>query len=283
MNHFLTLSIASALTLLAITQAHASSHQHHSTPAFKQGYYVGGAFGAGFGHADWKGTSSISAANDNNQAQFLVDTWTPEGDTSDTVPAGRIMFGYEFVYRPLYLAFELGGTFSGPYEFNYKESRNYGPYEYSGQVLAASADINDSVTLGGSEFNIDMRPGWLITANTLLYARLGVAVNSLDIKSSGTWTEVSNNRSPAVPVIASDTSKYDQTVAGIRIGAGIEYLFSKHFGVTLDYIYTDYGDITTRSDSSNDYFFDYEHVAGEDAPVVTVSTQTIMLGLDYHW
>ncbi|MFI4956549.1 MAG: hypothetical protein ACHQAX_05010 [Gammaproteobacteria bacterium] len=61
MNQFLRISTVSALALLAITQANAANHKHHDTkPAFKQGYYVGGAFGAGWGNADWDGTSLAS-------------------------------------------------------------------------------------------------------------------------------------------------------------------------------------------------------------------------------
>jgi opacity protein-like surface antigen len=293
-THHLTIGTLGAILLLAATQLHASS-------GFHQGFYLGGALGAGFGHADWDGVSSLTAINDQGATLLVSGAWTPEGESSATELAGRVMLGYQFVHQSLYLAAEMGGTFAGKYQFDSKDSQQY-HRNYTGSVppyydvtMDASASVSDSVTLGSSEFNLDLRPGWLFNDNFLIYARVGLAINELSIENSGTWSNLSSSY-PYYPIpytlTVDDSSKQSETAWGIRLGLGGEYLVTENLGISLDYIYTNYGSISTSAEASGSthpiFIIDptispYYSVHGIDAPDVSVSTQTVMLGLLWHW
>jgi opacity protein-like surface antigen len=267
--------------LLAASQAQA-------THSFQEGFYLGGALGAGFGHADWDGVSAVSAANSESGALTVFESWTPEGENAVTELAGRAMIGYQFVQKPLYLAAEIGGTFANEYIFELNNTENF-EVTFNDflwiSVLDVHAKLYDKVTLGSSEFNLDLKPGWLFKNNFLVYARLGLAVNELTIENSGTWTNLSSSYydPPPPPLIVSDSSKESKTAYGIRLGLGAEYLLMQHLGLTLDYTYTDYGRISTIAQAGNSDFDYQTNIDGYDAPDVGIFTQTLMLGLLYHW
>jgi opacity protein-like surface antigen len=275
---------------VAIVSSVFASSACASSESFKQGLYGGGAIGAGWGQASWDGITDIYAVNDQGSPLSYAASWVPNGDTVETEFAGRVMLGYQFVSKPLYLGFEVGGTFSEDYQFDRHEAKDFNNI-YFLSTIYATADANNKVTLGGAEFNVDMKPGWLITKNILTYARVGLALNNIDIDSHASWTTINTDPLGGYPapytLSAHGSSHESNTAYGIRLGLGAEFLVTEHLGLTVDYIYSYYGTVTTASanDASTALVGppQYYDIGGTDAPVVTVSTQTAMLGLLYHW
>ena len=82
---------------------------------------------------------------------------------------------------------------------------------------------------------------------------------------------------------ASGSSNNSKNVVGFRVGAGAEYLILEHLGITLDYIFSDYGKIDTLAEGQNAFLTNYTELYGVHAPIVKVNTQTVMAGITYHF
>jgi opacity protein-like surface antigen len=127
--------------------------------------------------------------------------------------------------------------------------------------------------------------------NLLAYARVGFSLNEMTIESNATWTTVNTTPLGGHPapytLTASDSSKTSETAYGIRLGLGAEYLLTHHLGMTLDYIYSYYGSISTSSAGAASTAMtgppQYYNIGGTDSPSAAISIQTAMLGLLYHW
>ncbi len=262
---------------------------------FTQGFYLGGAVGAGMGHAEWDGVTDIFALNDGYNPTPLTPVsryWVPAGDTDDSEFAGRALLGYQFVFQSLYFAFELGGTFSDEYRFDLNETQRFFKTDPLAGTVDAKATTVDSATLDGSEFNVDIKSGWLLTKNFLAYGRVGLGINKLTLENQGLWstTNTSPHTIPPYPnpytLTAYDTDKESDTAYGIRLGLGMEWMAMKHFGLTFDYVYSYYGNTNTLTsgDAANVPPPPlYYSVSGTHSSEVTVYTQTFMLGILYHW
>ena len=197
---------------------------------------------------------------------------------------GNVGLGYQIVSSRLYLAGEISGTFSDKRDFNSDTQKAYsmeGTFPFT--ALMGTSHTQSSVSLGNNEFDIDLKPGILIKDNFLVYARVGIAFNKLEITNFGEWTETVDENDVTLDTSAS--SHNSQNKVGFRIGAGTEYLLAEQLGITLDYIYTDYGSIKTRAENfaSNLVEFTYNQVYGIHAPEVEVTTHAVMAGVVYHF
>lgn len=94
------------------------------------------------------------------------------------------------------------------------------------------------------DLNADLRLGFLVTPNFLLYARAGAAFSEVEQEVESTYQLQDllglNN---TVTLNASDSDD----IVGFRAGLGGEYKVTDRIGVTLDYIYTNYGTVDIDS------------------------------------
>ncbi len=283
-SKILTLAVA-VLPFLSVAEA--------STDHFNQGFYIGGALGPGWGHAVWDGVTNINAINDQGAPVSVSERWVPQGDSQDINVVGRAMLGYQFIFKPLYLGFEIGGTFSDDFRFERHESKQYfNSYLDILSTVDAKALSTDTVTLGGNEFNMDIKPGWVLASNFLAYARVGLAINQLTMNSHNLWSTTNTfllEFPDPYTVNAEGSADASKTAYGIRLGLGAEFLADNHVGVTIDYIYAYYGNISTVTSGSDNTVFlgptepQFYAVSGTNAPEVTISTQSLTLGLIYHF
>lgn len=96
------------------------------------------------------------------------------------------------------------------------------------------------------EYGIDFKPGVLLGPCTLLYGRVGAAFNRFNFKSKSiagySDESIGHNLSPISVEETLCAHRYKQKT-GLRLGVGFEQLVWGNFGITLDYIYTYYGNI----------------------------------------
>lgn len=275
-----------------------------SVPTFKNGFYLGAMVGEGFGHADWKGSTVLSAVNDAIYSQSIYESWVPQGDTKQSHTLGRVFSGYQIISGNLSLAAEIGGTFGKDYHFEQSTTKSFrqrflgasGPQENIG-----TSTTYTKATLSGNELNIDLKPGVLLKSNLLAYGIVGMSLNSLKMVTSGIWINNVRVNTQTGTLSASDSTEHSHTALGVRLGLGTEYALTENWGVSLNYVFTQYRPITTQinpADRANSDgagggvivlapvvspLLPYIHVGGTHAPVVSVNTQTAYLGLHYHF
>lgn len=147
-----------------------------------------------------------------------------------------------------------------------------------------------SLELRNGEYGVDIRPGYLIDTNTMVYGRIGVAFNELTNESTDTFSFTRHSQ------VLQSQATFDNTlsrskekhVSALRLGIGLEHKITDSLAVTADYIYTYYGKVNTSGISDTT-------TAGEDLdPILNVdglqvqssgrvSTQAGMLGIKYYF
>lgn len=97
------------------------------------------------------------------------------------------------------------------------------------------------------EYGVDFKPGFLITPCTLLYGRVGAAFNSFAICSRSELLYEDDSKGlvepPSVSVMERFLSNKQHSMTGLRLGVGAELQVYENFGITLDYVFTEYGSV----------------------------------------
>jgi opacity protein-like surface antigen len=269
---------------------------------FQSGIYAGAMLGANIANAHWNGTNGLFATNDNQTPESLSPNWKPNGPTQQTNFAGRIFGGYQIVSDKIFIAAELGGNFSKQPEFRDHTTKQFSnvvnyplffppPFQQT-QTLSATATTNTTVSLSNSNLFIDIRPGFLVKPNILLYGRAGLSFfNNLTIMDSAQWTEQGTDTGAPTPIFtplqASGASRNSGNNTGIRLGLGAEYLMTQQLSVLFDYTYTTFGNVTTRTQAgqlgTSGTSTVWQKIYESDSPVVSVTTQSVLVGLSYHF
>jgi outer membrane immunogenic protein len=128
-----------------------------------------------------------------------------------------------------------GGLFAG-YRYQFPSKFVFGA-EIGGNI--SNADGSYSITDGVDtaelkfekkhQFYIDLKPGYVVQDNTLLYGLVGY--QNTKFEAEGFWHGTS---------VGTD----DDTFGGLRLGAGIEYMTEANTSFRLQYHYTAYSDKT---------------------------------------
>lgn len=155
-----------------------------------------------------------------------------------------------------------------------------------------SISANTTMKLRNTEYGVDIRPGYLMDTNTLVYGRIGVAFNKVKNDTTNTFSFTST-RAVITPgnknfVTTLNQSK-NKNVTGLRLGIGLEHKITDTLAITADYIYTYYGKASTSGVATTTTY-------GEDGagPLTNVdglqasssgrmSTSTGMLGIKYYF
>lgn len=253
---------------------------------FKDGFYSALSVGADWGYANWSGVNTISLVDDINDTNGLFQFMKPHGKKQDGEKViGSIGLGYQVVDARLYLGSQISYTVRGKHRFDLNNLQIFNILATEGlpplSTVSGSSQILSSASLIHHEFDVDLKPGCLISKNLVVYARAGAAFTKLKIKSSGEWTESSSENQ--LEIQTGNSSHNSKVKMGFRVGAGTEYLIFQHLGLSLDYIYSNYGKIRTLVDSQTTGFFDFNQVFGLFVSDVKVTTQTLMMGFVVHF
>lgn len=91
----------------------------------------------------------------------------------------------------------------------------------------------------------DPQIGYVIGNNFLIYITGGLAMTDIDYNETFTDNYTTYD--------VNENSRKNQTMAGWATGAGIEWkFFPKHWSLGAEYLYTDFGNITTSSNNLTD-------------------------------
>ena len=274
------------LLLLSSITHFAYASYSDSEVKFEDGFYSALSIGADWGYANWSGVNTISLVDDINDTNGIFESLKPHGQKHVGAKViGSIGLGYQVVDARLYLGSQISYTVRGKHHFNLDNLNIFNMRSTEGlppfSTVTGSSHILSKVSLIHHEFDVDLKPGVLISKNLVVYARAGAAFTRLKVKSSGKWTELDSEN--ALKLQTSDFSHNSKVKMGFRVGAGIEYLFLQHLGLSLDYIYSNFGKIKTSVEAQTSGFFDFNQVYGLFRADVKVTTQTLMMGFVVHF
>ena len=149
------------------------------------------------------------------------------------VAAASVYIHYGYQRNFFYFGAETG--------FNYADKRlglfsdSYGKNPATLSAPGQQLRYRSKVTLDPVEFYADLMPGFVITPDTLLYGRIGLALNHLKFRYSINANNVGNGQHIPETFFARS-----QRVEGLRLGLGVRRYLSHHLYLSMDYIYTRY-------------------------------------------
>lgn len=239
------------------------------------GMYAGVAGGASFltGHVNKTHSFASGLATEPFTAQ------SKHGISKNSF-LGVIYAGYgsSFCWDNTYLGTEAFIDFANRDDENFTRSTG---------VTAAgfgSFDYNTNVKIHPVSYGLDLRPGYKIAECILLYARLGVGLNTLTTNSQG-----SSRLAGAgifTPLTATEVKKVTRAV--LRLGLGIEQPLYECLTLRVDYIYSYFGKLGITANGSR------TGATGGEVPVVYTSTvndtavanlanHAVTIGLAWHF
>lgn len=227
------------------------------------GSYIGGSLGAAYSRASFDSTSaqdfpgSYFISPDAEQISTAADK-----TASDTRLTGGIFGGYGKQFDKVYLGLELGIN-----------SLNIDEKSASGETYISNpaADFTNDISVKADwQATLRSRIGWA-EDNWLAYFTAGVAATRLrmnttfsDDLGAGVFGRSSNN----------------ETEFGWLFGVGGEYALNDRWTLRGDYIYVDYGKVSTTASLSNPGF----PGQGNDLKSsVDVRTQILSVGVSYRF
>ena len=327
-----TASIIAATLLLS-----TGATQVFAENAFN-GFYAGVSIG-GSGTNGSEQVSDTGTISSDGLFQFNALGHTVRGAFSSSDPlgvssnhaqrknqfSGAIFAGYSYACEPYYIGAEIfvkGSHYKAKTSSNALFALNVDAFaEVESTTLAApvsdfdvEASVDAPYTVSSSmrtklnpvEFGIDLRPGVLLTCDSLLYGRVGVAFNKLRLDVD-TTSSVALNASAEVtgdngaiiiaggvsrgPFLTETIASRSKKVAAFRIGGGLEQRFCDCLYLRLDYTFTHYGKISTCSDAKRDLarvsipdtLVAKVALAAAETRKVKVNSSTVQLGLSYYW
>ena len=235
---------ASALGL----PAHAAFSPTANFNGFYAGVNAGGLFSEG--KLNTKQSMSFIEPNSSPFVNRIFSTSHAASPYKDSL-AGDIHVGYGHALgqSPFYLGAEVFGNLTD-------HNLNLSSADFMGEdaqgPFNVSAMQSIKIKLNNAEYGVDVRPGLLITPSTLFFARVGVAFNEVRVNTNSNVTinnlDTGNVRTTTLP------ANVNKHIEALRLGGGIEERIGSHWGVSANYIYTDYGNInlSAKTNTIND-------------------------------
>jgi opacity protein-like surface antigen len=227
-------------TLLALTISCLSSSlfAHYNSPF--DGFYVGAAAGGSWTNVNQDqvidGIFNSLPADIDFEVNLPLQIDGPNSLKTDPSFKGALYAGYGQSWDIWYLGAEIFVDLA-----NYK-NRN-------GVELDLNNTVDENVVfefqgdthskLRSFQYGVDLRPGVIVTPDTMLYGRVGVAASRLNLNTNAVFA--GNDASDDILwdlMLPLATAK---NVAALRLGAGLEQNIGPNINFRFDYIYTYYG------------------------------------------
>lgn len=257
--------------------------------AFPRGFAIIGGIGV---------TEFMSAAKYDTVAGDMHHTYSPRNFQYGF--AGDLAVGYGFfLKRSLYLGTELGVTFLGNTK-NKSASLAASSTNVNDETLSRASLVNDAISTQSTVIEnsvvpyFDLKPGIVISPQTWLYGRIGINYNQIKVKTNSQYNSSGGDLADSEPLaFTSEYTAFSATskrnAPGLRTGLGIDYLVSKNFGISANYIYSYYNRLKTNGSSSSKQLAcdTVEGCPAVDGPFTTTGTtkasdSQVLLELIYH-
>lgn len=180
---------------------------------------------------------------------------------------GNAFLGYGQTFQRLY----LGGEISGNLSDLHSTTRNSNIIDEFNDTLTNKTKVR----LNNGEADIDLRPGILFAENAMVSGRVGAAFNRIKFKSE------SNGKEDIIPLTELNYSK-SNSVVGLRLGAGLQYMFNNNISIRGDYIYTYFGRLS-GDDSISEPIIGIGPVILANNTKTKVWTNAVILSASYHF
>lgn len=219
-------------------------------------YYIGGAAGSTFKKADVDYSYNVTSPD-----QFSV-TPAQSNNTTDYSPAGQLQFGVGYREEWFYLGGEvIGQFFDGEFD----------PLEKTSIVAGKFTSSFNELTLRDFEVAFDLKPGIYLFEEILLYGRVGIGINRLELRNFSQLDET---------LITG--SKKGEDVYPFRLGVGVEKEFFDDITLFIDYVYSRYQNISTESAVSGNAD-SVLNILSSEAETTSVNRQAVQLGINYYF
>jgi opacity protein-like surface antigen len=234
--------------------------------------YVGGSAGA---------NGTIVRQDGNMLAQYLSGTGVDffsfpvdlTADFFDSNAEGSLFAGYGRTWRCFYAGLEGFVRYSHP-----KFTIHRGRLLNEPPTVFFDPENNSQVTIGPWHYGLDARVGFFLTPITLFYGRIGVEWAKIKLTSDDSFTGLSNGDVLNVS-FSPFRRKHDPF---LRVGAGIEQSLNSRLSLKIDYLYTDYRDISVH-DQKIAPTTSGNIVTLSDDSKVHLKNHAVTLGLSYYF
>lgn len=227
---------------------------HAGTEGARPDYPNGFIFGAGAG---------VTEFMDSGRYNILAGTTLNSLDNRSFRFGfmGDLVAGYgRRIYKPFYLGSEFGLNIFGTRKTSSSNTVHTGVTVEDAEndtTVTTNEILSGTTTVAGNVFvpSFDVKPGLLITPNSLLFARVGINYNQVDIRRQSSYQASGNFRS--VTDVVSTTvhsglySTEKKQLIGLRTGFGFEYLISDNIGLAANYVYAFYNSVNTQGTSAS--------------------------------
>lgn len=204
---------------------------------------------------------------------------------------GTIYLGYGCAWDPIYLGLE--GSF--------RAARGKTTTQNNVQITIPPSDtfpgnynlFNQTQTkLKPIEFDLDLRPGVLLRPTTLLYGKVGVALNKVSVQTNTVFSAVPDTLAGIPPEFMSNSLTLTQSAKkrrGFRLGLGLEQEVCENWFIRGEYVFTRYRKIHVENPGSItqiafDPFFGANLINNVTNDTrIKPSTHSMYLGVSYYW
>lgn len=169
----------------------------------RDGFYLGAGAGVSYDQYDLN-------------TRYAISSLTSTNKTNENNILGNVFVGYGYTTPS---AFFVGGELGGYFPNHSVTLQNRWDLNYPYTHVNDKLTLEDAVTL-------DLLPGYNITQNLLLYGRTGLSWGGMSIHQSS-------------PLLAKEFSQ-DENLWGGRFGVGGTFALDNNLGISVDYFYTAY-------------------------------------------
>ncbi|NNM59093.1 MAG: outer membrane beta-barrel protein [Legionellales bacterium] len=231
------------------------------------GLYLGADAGVGLGYFSESGDSSL---NIDERPNIHIPIDAPIDSNASNLSGflgGHLGVGH--VFNRFYLGLEANG------DFGEVDTTNYAP------PTNATGDLTTNIKEDASiknPYGITLRPGYLLTPSLLLYAQLGVEKAQINTNTLTTFENVPT-QSDNVYTIQSGSNG---SQLGYRAGIGIEDHPSEHLSVRVEYLFTDFGSVSSENEIPVTGHLILPTSAMNQSANFTTYFHSVLLGVSYY-
>ncbi|MFN7096267.1 MAG: outer membrane protein [Gammaproteobacteria bacterium] len=259
MNKLIKL-FATAAVGMACTNAIASSSPYN-------GFYLGPEGGASLAYFSESSDSTLTV-NERFNVNFSLDA--PVDSHASNLSGffgGHVGVGH--VFKRFYLGLEANGDLGSVNTTNYAPPTN--------QTGDLTTSIKDDASIKNN-YGVTLRPGFLITPSFLVYAQVGAENAQIYTNTTTTYENVPTQSG----AVYSIQSKTNDTELGYRVGLGIEEHASKHLSVRLEYLFTDFGSVSSNNSAPITGHLVLPTSSISESTHFSPFMHSVMLGVSYY-